>query len=310
MDLVCLNTVSPFCLCNRRSANGCFYGAASVAKELCLKLISIDVAQEFLEIVKNPQHGYGSNMNPCIDCRILLFKKAKEAMQKEGASFLITGEVLGQRPMSQRLNTMRLIEREAGLEGLVLRPLSAKALGETLPEKNGWVAREALLAISGRGRRGQMALAEKLGVNDYPCPSGGCLLTDPQFSRRLKDLICYGRLNLEDVYLLKVGRHFRLNEQAKLVVGRNEPEDGQLLNLARDGDYLFMPGEKMAGPTCIGRGEFSRDLLRLSCRVALRYCDLNGDPGAEIIYRRLPAKSGLTVNMPPLGQGEIERMRI
>src|SRR4030043_2335802 len=129
IELVALNTVSPFCLCNRRSAGGALCGAASVARELNLKLISLNVADEFLKIVNKPKHGYGSNMNPCIDCRILLFKKAKELLPKEGASFVITGEVLGQRPVSQKLNTMRLIEKESGLEGLVVRPLSAKGLG-------------------------------------------------------------------------------------------------------------------------------------------------------------------------------------
>ncbi|MDP2938184.1 MAG: hypothetical protein Q8N72_02930, partial [Candidatus Omnitrophota bacterium] len=241
IELIALNTVSPFCLCNRRSSRGCLYGANSVAKQLGLKLISVDVSKDFLEIVKKPKHGYGSNMNPCIDCRILLFKKAKEAIEKEGASFVITGEVLGQRPMSQKLNTMKLIEREAGLEGLVLRPLSAKVLEQTIPEKQGWIARDKLLAINGRSRREQIAKARKLGINDYPCSSGGCLLTDPEFSRRLKDLIKYGEFNLENVQLLKIGRHFRLNDTSKLVVGRNEKENERLLNLAREDDYLFMP---------------------------------------------------------------------
>mgnify|MGYP001594754553 CR=1 FL=1 len=147
IELIALNTVSPFCLCNRRSSGGCLYGAYSVAKSLALKLISINVSQEFIGIVKKPKHGYGSNMNPCIDCRILLFKKAKEAMEKEGALFVITGEVLGQRPMSQKLNTMKLIEKESGLSGLVLRPLSAKVMEPTIPEKEGWIDRDKLLAV-------------------------------------------------------------------------------------------------------------------------------------------------------------------
>ena len=286
IELVALNTVSAFCLCNHRSSSGCFHGIASTAKELNIKLVSLNVAEEFLGIVKNPKHGYGSNMNPCIDCRILLFKKAKEFMQKEGASFVITGEVLGQRPMSQKLRTMFLIEKESGLEGFVVRPLSAKVLEPTIPEKNGWIDREKLLSISGRGRRQQFDLAKELGINDYPCPSGGCLLTDPEFSRKLKDLIKHDEFNLREVQLLRLGRHFRLTQTAKLVVGRNEAENKRLLELARDGDYIFMP-RQITGPTTLGRGEFNEELLKLSCSLTGRYCDLNGSNSASIVYKKI-----------------------
>lgn len=285
IDLVALNTVSAFCLCNHRSSSGCFHGVNSTAKDLNIKLISLNVAEELLEIVKKPKHGYGSNMNPCIDCRILLFKKAKEMMRKVGAAFIITGEVLGQRPMSQKLKTMRLIEKESELEGFVVRPLSAKVLEPTIPEQKGWIDREKLLAISGRGRRQQFDLAKQLGINDYPCPSGGCLLTDPEFSRKLQDLISHGEFNLKEVQLLKLGRHFRLAKRAKLVVGRNEAENKRLLDLAKDEDYIFMP-QNIAGPTSLGRGEFNDELLRLSCGLTVRYCDLNGSESADIVYKK------------------------
>ena len=310
IELIALNTVSPFCLCNRRSSGGCLYGANSVAKALALKLISIDVSEEFIGIVKKPEHGYGSNMNPCIDCRILLFKKAKEAMEKEGALFVITGEVLGQRPMSQKLNTMKLIEKESGLSGLVLRPLSAKVLEQTIPEKQGWIARDKLLAISGRGRREQIAKASELGVNDYPCPSGGCLLTDPEFSRRLKDLMKYQEFNLENIRLLKIGRHFRLNEAMKLVVGRNEKENARLLNLARENDYLFMPTDELAGPTSLGRGILSEELIRLSCSITCRYCDLNGNTNIDILYRRISEKENKVLRISPLEETKLSNFRI
>jgi len=310
VELVGLNTISPFCLCNHRSSTGRSCGAASVAKDLGLELINVNVSEEFLEIVKKPKHGYGSNMNPCIDCRILLFKKAKEKMPEVGASFVITGEVLGQRPMSQKLKTMQLIEKEAGLEGLVLRPLSAKALEPTIPEKEGWVDRERLLAINGRGRREQFSLAKEFGINDYPCPSGGCLLTDPEFSRRLKDLMQYRDLNLEDIRLLKVGRHFRLGRETKLVVGRNEKENQLMLNLARDDDYLFMPSDDLAGPTCLGRGVFNDALLRLSCGIASRYCDLDGRSEAEIVYRRAAGKEESSVFCRPLDEAALSGLRI
>ncbi len=310
LELIALNTVSPFCLCNRRSQSGCLYGANSVAKQLGLKLISVDVSEEFLEIVKKPKHGYGSNMNPCIDCRILLFKKAKEAMEKEAAPFVITGEVLGQRPMSQKLKTMKLIEKEAGLSGLVLRPLSAKVLEPTIAEKEGWIARDKLLAISGRGRREQISLAGKLGINDYPCPSGGCLLTDPEFSKRLKDIMKYEEFNLENIQLLKIGRHFRLNDTAKIVVGRNEKENKRLLNLARENDYLFMPTDELAGPTSLGRGVFTKDLIKLSCSITSRYCDLAGNADADIIYRRIPEREDNIVKVSPIEETKLLSFRV
>lgn len=309
IELVALNTVSPFCLCNHRSSGSCIHGANSTAKNLGLRLISINVAEEFLEIVRRPRHGYGSNMNPCIDCRILLFKKAREVMEEEGASFIITGEVLGQRPMSQKLNTMRLIEKEAGLVGLVLRPLSAGALGATIPEKEGWVARDKLLSISGRGRREQIKLAAHLGINDYPCPSGGCLLTDPEFSQRLKDLMSHEGLNLGNVHLLKLGRHFRLNEQARLVVGRNEKENEQITNLAQESDYLLMP-ETIAGPTALARGNFSPELIKLSCEIACRYSDLNGKDSARILCRKISEGTDSPLVTGPIEDAKLARLRI
>jgi tRNA-uridine 2-sulfurtransferase len=310
IDLICLNTISPFCLCNHRSSKGCIYGANQVAIALGLRLISINVSQEILEIVKKPKYGYGSNMNPCIDCRILLFKKAKEAMQKENASFIITGEVLGQRPMSQKLNTMKLIEKEAGLSGLVLRPLSAKVLGETTPEKQGWIERNRLLAVCGRGRREQIALASEFGINDYPCPSGGCLLTDPGFSKRLKDLMKYELLTLENVQLLKLGRHFRLSKTSKLVVGRNESENDRLVSLAKDNDYLFFPNENTAGPTSLGRGIFSNELIELSCSITSHYCDLEGDLTLDILYKRIPEKEDRVMKVSPMERNKVEGLRI
>lgn len=310
IELIALNTVSPFCLCNRRSSKGSLCGASLVAKTLGLRLISIDVSQEFIDIVKSPEHGYGSNMNPCIDCRILLFKKAKEAMKKEGASFVITGEVLGQRPMSQKLKTMKLIERESGLDGLVLRPLSAGVMELTIPEKQGWINRDKLLSVSGRGRREQMDLAGKLGINDYPCPSGGCLLADPEFSKRLKDTMKYGEFSLEDTRLLKIGRHFRLNDTAKLVVGRNEKENERLLNFAQADDYLFMPGNQLAGPTSLGRGIFGEELIKLSCSITSRYCDLNGNTNAGIVYRKVAEKENKIMKISPIEESRLSSFRI
>ncbi len=274
IELIALNTRSPFCLCNRKKEDGsCSHEAARVSQDLGIKLLAVNTSTEFLEIVKKPKHGYGSNMNPCLDCRILLFKKAKEAMREEGASFVISGEVLGQRPMSQRLEAMRLIEKESGLEGLVVRPLSAKVLKPTIPEKMGWIDREKLLAMSGRGRREQMDLAITLGINDYPCPSGGCLLTDPEFSRRLKDLMQCQDLALDDINLLKVGRHFRLASTVKLIVGRNESENKRLEAVRRLDEPFFQP-QDLAGPSALLKGRVEdNSLLERASRIVAKYCD-------------------------------------
>lgn len=286
IELVALNTLSPFCLCNHRCASGCYHSANEVAKDLDLKLIRISVTEEFLEIVRNPKHGYGSNMNPCIDCRILLFKKAKETMQKEGAAFIITGEVLGQRPMSQHKQALKLIEKESGLEGLVLRPLSAQLLPETIPEKQGWISRDKLLNFSGRTRKPQMHLADTFNIKDYPCASGGCLLTDPQFAKKVKDLIAHQEFELKNVELLKLGRHFRISKATKLVVGRDEKENEHLSRLIKEGDYLFTPLDT-AGPTALGRGEFGEELIRLTGSIICRYCDRDGKATTDIVYRRI-----------------------
>ncbi|MDD5653297.1 MAG: hypothetical protein PHT31_03935 [Candidatus Omnitrophica bacterium] len=310
VELVCLNTASPFCQCNHRSAQGCFHGAQDVARNLGLKLVSINVTEEFLPIVRNPEHGYGSHLNPCIDCRILLFKKAKELMQKEGASFLVSGEVLGQRPMSQRKRAMHLIEKEAGVEGLVLRPLSARVLPPTIMEKQGWIERDKLLAIVGRRRSEQFALAQHFGIKDYPCPAGGCLLTDPGFSRRLKDLMEHDEFNLENILLLKIGRHFRLNNQAKLVVGRNEEENKRLSSLSREGDLVFLPEEEVAGPTCLGRGKFDLQLIELACGISSFYCDLNGAPQASILYNEFSGQKQRFDQAIPLEKERLEKLRI
>ncbi len=288
IEIIALNFKTIFCLCDRKTSSGCTNHAYQVANNLGIDLKVINITDEFLKIIENPKHGYGSNMNPCIDCRILKFRKAKEIMQEVGASFIITGEVLGQRPMSQYRHALNIIDKESELEGLVLRPLSAKLLQETIPEKEGWVSKDKLLNFSGRTRKPQIELAKRLDIKDYPCPAGGCLLTDPEFSKRLEELIKHQELNLDNVELLKIGRHFRLAPNTKLVVGRDEKENGRLLDLAKENDYLFFPNEELAGPTSLGRGVFSEESVKLSCSITSRYCDLNGQAQAEIIYRRVP----------------------
>lgn len=223
--------------------------AETAAKKLKIELKIVDVSDEHLAMVKKPVYGYGKNMNPCLDCRILMFKEAK----KIKADLIASGEILGERPLSQNKSALKLIAQESGLAGRLVRPLSAKLLEPTLVEKQGLVQRNKLLDISGRSRKKQISLAGKWGIQDYPNPAGGCLLTDPYFSQRLKELFqkwpdCQGN----DVQLLKLGRHFWLKDN-KIIVGRNQEENETIKKLARRGDVLISPND-FPGPTVLIRG--------------------------------------------------------
>jgi len=268
IEVVGLHFFIPFC--RHKDVEMEKLAAEKIADSLGIKLKIEYLGQEFLKMVKNPRYGYGKNLNPCIDCKILMFKKAKKIMNEINASFIISGEVLGQRPMSQNKHSLKLIEKESGLKGLLLRPLSAKLLSSTIAQEKGWVKREELEGISGRGRNPQIKLAEKLGIKEYPWPSGGCLLTDPGFCKRLKDLIKHNQFNLENIELLKVGRHFRLSPTFKLVVGRDKEENEILVNLLKKGDIYFEPKEK-PGPSGLGRGDCDEEDKLLAARIIARY---------------------------------------
>ena len=226
IDIIPLNFYIPFY--SRHKGNPGKDTASFVSDALGSELMTIDIGLEFLKILEKPNYGFGSNMNPCIDCKILMLSKAKGLMKELDAAFIVTGEVLGQRPMSQHKKALELIERRSGLKGILLRPLSAKHLSETLPEKEGWVNRGNLLDFSGRTRKPQIELAKAFKIKDYPNPAGGCLLTDPEFAKRLKDIIRHDELNIDNVELLKIGRHFRISPKTKLVVGRNEKENKEI----------------------------------------------------------------------------------
>lgn len=307
IEVIAVNFVTPFCQCSRKG--GCRYEAKRAADEFGIRLKAFDISREYIEIVKNPKYGYGRNLNPCIDCRIMMHRKAKAYMEEIGASFLITGEVLGQRPMSQHKRALQIIERESGLEGLVLRPLSAKLFPPTIPEKAGMVNRERLLDLSGRSRKPQMALALKYGVNDYPCPAGGCLLTDPGFARRMKDLLEHTEPSLNDIALLKVGRHFRLSPSAKVAVGRNKEENERLLSLARDGDICFYPVEEK-GPIGIGRGAFDQESLSKVSQIIARYSDACPESEVHVARRRWPDGSVCSMTSLPMIETQLQHLRI
>ncbi len=279
IDIVALNFATPFCQCDKKE-DGCKKRVFEIAKQLNIELKIIGLGQEYIEMVKQPKYGYGSNLNPCIDCRIMTFKKAKEFMEQIGASFIITGEVLGQRPMSQNRKSMSIIEKETGLEGYILRPLSAKFFEPTVPEKMGWVDRDKLLNIEGRSRRKQYELVKEYNLTQFGCPGGGCLLTDPYFSRVFKDLIKSDMFNIENVNLVKNGRYFSLSKDLKLISGRDEKENNIILNFLKEDDVLIEPdGLTTKGPTGLLRGKIKDkyDIILAAKIIAYYSKSLNGE---------------------------------
>jgi tRNA U34 2-thiouridine synthase MnmA/TrmU len=262
-----------------------------VKKDFCgagIELLEFDLGSDFLSLIRNPRYGFGSNMNPCIDCKILMFARAKELLGELKADFVVTGEVLGQRPMSQNRQSLMLIRQRSGLDDLLLRPLSAHLLEPSLPERKGWVRREKLLDFNGRVRTPQMKLAKELGIYGYSYPAGGCLLTDPCFSKRLEEMISHGELDIDNLALLKLGRHFRIGDKAKLVVGRDERENGALEEIAKTDDYLFSPQDDLAGPVSLARGELTGEMINLSSQITSAYCDTGDLKEMTVFFRRVP----------------------
>ena len=241
IEVHAVNFTSPFCTCTPKSA-GCASVLTAVKQLGDIPLKRIVLGDEYLDMVKSPRHGYGRGMNPCIDCRIMKIRKAAEYMREICALFLFTGEVLGQRPMSQHKLAIDIIDRESGMAGLTLRPLSARLFPPTVPEQNGWVDRSRLLAINGRSRKSQIALASNKGIIDYRCPAGGCLLTEPHFAARLKDYFdnCE-KPSCADVPLLKIGRHFRMADRGEIIVAHDAAEGEKIVGLRRPGNTVLVP---------------------------------------------------------------------
>ena len=265
----------PFCHCHPNDTCKLKELLKTTSRELFeLSLNIVELGSEYLELLKNPKHGFGKNINPCIDCKIFMFKRAKELFKKYNTSYIITGEVLGERPMSQNSSTLFQIEEEAGLDRLVLRPLSAKVLPVTLPEERGWVDREKFFDIQGRSRKKQFELVEKYNIKDYPAPSGGCLLTDPRFGHRLKDLLKYTEEpSLDQIYLLKLGRHFRLSKELKLIVGRDERENNMLLSSAEELSIPYLMPLDVKGPLALAVGRDMRDnIYSLMAEIVAAHC--------------------------------------
>lgn len=282
--------------CDAGEDSSCGFDASTLAGRFGFELKLCPMGEEYVEMVKAPAHGWGKNMNPCVDCRIMMLRWGRELMQETGAGFIVTGEVLDQRPMSQTRSMLAAVERETGLEGLLLRPLSAKLLPPTIPEARKWVDRERLLDISGRSRKRQLELAREFGLTpeEFGQPAGGCLLTDPGFSTRLRDLWDHdAAAGISDIQLLKVGRHFRVDAASKIIVGRNEGENGTIEALRRSGDVLLKPKD-VPGPSVILRGRLDDARIRLAAALTRRYSD--GKEGGPVLVTEGGAERELHVS--------------
>lgn len=283
VDVLALHFYTGFCITEtkrrrgERREDGSHYvnPALKYAAKYRFPIEIVDISDGYIQVITNPKFGYGSQINPCIDCRIYMFKKAKEIMEEEKANFIITGEVLGQRPMSQHLQAMKTIEKYSGLEGLVLKPLSAKRLKPTIPEIEGWIDRDKLEGIVGRSRKRQIELAKELGIDEFESPGGGCCyLTDENFAKKYKETLkMESRIDMEDLTLLTVGRHFRLPMGTKLIVSRNEGENNFLYGFKNRYNFFEPIGK---GPVALAKALESNTILpedlNLIPNLIARYC--------------------------------------
>lgn len=287
-----------------------FFGperARAAAAQLGIPLHEIDITEAHFAMLQNPRHGYGKNMNPCIDCHALMFQEAALLLKKlDLPGFLFSGEVLGERPMSQNRQSLQTVARESGTADIILRPLSALLLPPTQPEREGMVDRERLLAIEGRSRKPQLDLVKKWGITDFPNPGGGCLLTDPPFSRRLKDLFDHqnaAEINRTDLELLTIGRHLRIRPDLKIIIGRDEKDNDRLAVLTRNTDTLISLVD-VPGPTVLIPSDASGPDCLLGARVCVSFSSARTHDGADVFLHR--PKSSLTLKASALPREEID----
>ena len=279
------------------------------AVDVPLKIITADAS--YFELLKNPRFGYGSAINPCVDCHIHMIKKAVEFMREIHADFVFTGEVLGQRPMSQLKNSLRAVERNSGIEGYLLRPLCAKLLPPTIPEEKGLIDRTKLFAISGRGRQEQHRLAKQFGFKDFPNPAGGCLLTDKNFARRLRDAFQHNCHSLEETIILKWGRHFRLGPEHKAIVGRDDPECELIAEHAKPEDYIFELDDKR-GPAVVLQGKHpSEEIILFTAGLTQAFSRYRNQDSRVVEYYQIknPEKK-IQIKAPLLTSREIELRKL
>lgn len=267
------------------------------AETLGLDLVTIDAFEAYIPVILDPQHGYGSAMNPCVDCRVFLLRQARRWMEEHDHDFIFTGEVLGQRPNSQMRPSLDVVERESGLEGRLLRPLSAKLLEPTIPEKRGWVDRDRLYGFHGRSRKPQMELARKFGITDYPQPAGGCcFLVDQNYSRRLEDFLSHEgaeAITNQRAFLLSLGRHLRLPSGRKVIVGRHKRENAYLEE--RNDEGVLMTTLDVSGPTTLLSGSPPDHEVELAARITARYAGIKELQPVRVVVRSGDSESIIAV---------------
>ncbi len=285
--------------------------ALQSAAALHVPIDIIDVAEDYLPVVLNPRHGYGAHMNPCQDCRAFMLKRAKVYMEEIGAQFIVTGEVVGQRPNSQLRHLLRQTERESDLAGYILRPLSARLLDPSIPELEGWVNREALYAISGRGRKEQIKLAKRYAIDEYAQPAGGCcMLVEQAFTRRLRDFLQHNppeALTQEEVALLSAGRHLRLPDHTKVIVGRHEGEN-TFLDRARRPDHWRLEAVGGKSPVALVRGPLRDEQVYLTAAIVAGYSKARSQPRVDVLVDT--GSQVQTVSVAPLSQDQLWEMNV
>jgi tRNA-uridine 2-sulfurtransferase len=302
IEVVAFNVKTPFGIPKKDGTSE----AVQAAKQLKVPLKVLAVDKDYLRMLRHPKHGYGKNLNPCVDCKIFILKKAKKYAKEIGADFLFTGEVLGERPMSQHYPALQVIAKEAGLENKLLRPLSAKSLPKTLAEKRGIIDREKLKNFSGRSRKPQFALAKEYGITAYPSPAGGCLLTCEEYTKKLQDLFDHKkRVPIAEVALLRVGRHFRVGTN-KIIVGRNEAENKFLTTNKLQSDYMFeLP--KIVGPVTLLQGKKTKAAIETAAKLTAFYSDAKS--GEVLVnFGREKLEKSTKVSLPE--RADVEKLRV
>jgi tRNA-uridine 2-sulfurtransferase len=305
IEVACVNFHTGFCIQGhtgairnpKKGAEPARHDALHAAQNLGVKLHMVDISEDYVRIVTDPKHGYGKNLNPCLDCKIFMVTKAWELKEELGFDFIFTGEVMGQRPMSQRKDTFPVIDRDAGVKGWLLRPLSAQYMPETEPEKRGWVDREKLKNFTGRSRKPQMALAKEFKLTDYPTPAGGCcFLTDENYSRKLQDLWKNRETkvySMEDIVLLKAGRHLRPGADFKIIIGRDESENNFLSGFKAG--RMTIRAKNLPGPFTLLEGNPTQEDLALACRIAARYGKGKNHPEVTMVVEGKDKKESFTI---------------
>jgi tRNA-specific 2-thiouridylase len=279
--------------------------AIKMTKQIGIPLEVVDFSDKHFEMVKNPKHGHGKNMNPCIDCHAMMMRYCGELLEKFHADFIITGEVLNQRPMSQNRSALDIVKNESGIGRKILRPLCAKNLNPTEMEIEGLIDREALLDIKGRNRKVQMELAEKWGIVDYPSPAGGCKLTEPNYSLRLRELITHREdISKKELELLKIGRHFRVSKDAKIISARTEEEGELLKQLLTKEDLIFLCKDYM-GSIVVIIGEATSEDIEFAAKVSGRYSKGKDEKIVSVNYMEYENPIYKSIDVAPAKEEEI-----